>query len=334
MNGLIDVHAHFCPGDFPKDPLSSGTPRWPCMQCQSATKRTVMLDGKPFRELDDRSWDVSRRLADMDADGVTMQALSPMPELLSYWIDPKVFSVLADCINGAIAEIAAKHPARFCGLGMVPMQDTRQAIVGLRDIKKKFGLSGVEIGSNINGTLLGDPRFDAFYAAAEELELAVFVHALHPVATKGLGVGPMYDAMAGFPIDTAMSIAHILLADIPKRFPKLRIGFSHGGGAILPILHRLDNGWHMTNGFGGRLEMKPSDSARTFFYDSLVYDAGFLAHFAEEMGSGHIFLGTDYPYPIMQKNPAAFLANAPTTLDNHKSFTTGAAQKFLIPADG
>ena len=55
---------------------------------KNATDATVMIADKPFREIDSRSWDVARRIEDMDRDRVTMQALSPMPELLSYWFTP------------------------------------------------------------------------------------------------------------------------------------------------------------------------------------------------------------------------------------------------------
>ena len=329
MNGLIDVHAHFCPGEFPEDPAGGATRRWPCMQGNAPGSRTIAFDGKPFRELDARSWDAARRIADMDADGVEMQALSPMPELLSYWLDGSAYDVISDHVNGAIAEIVAAHPTRFHGLGMVPMQNPAAAARALSDIRDKYGLAGVEIGSNINGVLLGDSRFDEFYAAAEELGLAVFVHALHPVATADLGLGPMFDAMAGFPTDTAMSITHMLMNNVPLRFPGLRIGFSHAGGTILPMLHRLDNGWHASEGFGGKVEALPSESARCLFYDSLVYDANYLAHFIETVGPGRTFVGTDYPYLIMQKKPADFVAALPGGAERQADVASGAARAFL-----
>lgn len=329
MNGLIDVHAHFCPGEFPAAPAGAAASRWPCMQCNESGNRTITFDGKPFRELDARSWDAARRIADMDADGVGMQALSPMPELLSYWLDGPAYGAIADHVNGAIAEVVAARSNRFCGLGMVPMQDPAAAARALTDIRDKYGLAGVEIGSNINGVLLGDSRFDEFYAAAEELGLAVFVHALHPVATANLGLGPMFDAMAGFPTDTAMSMTHMLMNDVPLRFPRLRMGFSHAGGTILPLLHRLDNGWHASDGFGGKVKALPSESARRFFYDSLVYDAAYLAHFIDTIGPGRTFVGTDYPYLIMQKKPADFVATLPGGAARQADVASGAARAFL-----
>ncbi|MEO0551383.1 MAG: amidohydrolase family protein [Pseudomonadota bacterium] len=329
MTGLIDVHAHFCPGDFPADPKAGGTKGWPCMDCASGANRSVMVDGDLFRALDDRSWDAQRRIADMDRDGVAIQVLSPMPELLAYWVEDPAYDLLAAHVNGAIASIVAKHPKRFRGLGMVAMQDPARAVKMLPDIKTKYGLSGIEIGSNINGLALGDPRFDEVFAACEDLGLSVFVHALHPAATPHIDPSPTFGALVGFPIDTAVTIAHLLMSGVTQKFPNLRIGFSHAGGAILSILHRLDKGWHVTKGYGGKLDLPPSQAARGLFYDSLVYDPGYLSQFLEGVGEGQTFLGTDYPYLIMQDDPASFLAATSISDNSRDSVRFGAARRFL-----
>src|ERR1700678_1419938 len=70
---LIDVHSHIAPLTLPACPGAEEAARWPCMQCQSATQATILMGSKPFRELDDRSWNASRRIADMDREGVDIQ---------------------------------------------------------------------------------------------------------------------------------------------------------------------------------------------------------------------------------------------------------------------
>ena len=131
-----------CHARLPADPTGGGIDKWPCVQCQSLTAATVLMGAKPFREIDERSWDVSRRVADMDRDQVAAQALSPMPELLSYWLDASPATELARYVNGAIAEMVAKRPDRFYGLGCVPLQDPVRAAEELRLIKERFGLAG------------------------------------------------------------------------------------------------------------------------------------------------------------------------------------------------
>jgi aminocarboxymuconate-semialdehyde decarboxylase len=329
MEGLIDVHSHIVPRDLPADPTAGGIDKWPCIQCHSATAATVLMGRKPFREIDERSWDIQRRIADMDRDGVSAQVLSPMPELLSYWIDPAPATELARFINGAIAEMVARRPDRFYGLGSVPLQEPDRAAEELRLVKERFGLSGVEIGSNINGRYLGDRRFDPFFAAAEDLGLAVFVHALHPLQAPHLAATPALVPMAAFPVDTALCAASLIMDGVLERFPRLRIGFSHGGGVLAPILHRMENGWHTMRGFDGKLPQSPKTYAARFFYDSLVYDAHYLAHLVTDVAPGHVFAGTDYPYLIEQRDPATFIGGVADRVAQGRALWSSAARRFL-----
>lgn len=326
---LIDVHAHVVPEHFPD---KANHERWPCMRRDSATAATVMIGGKAFRALDDRSWDVARRIADMDRDRVTMQALSPMPELLSYWFTPSDGLEMARWMNDSIAAMVSAAPMRFAGLGIVPLQDPALAAAELGRLQRD-GFSGIEIGSNVNGVVLGDARFHEFFGEAERLNLAVFVHALHPIGADRLQTFPDLVPFAAFPLDTALSAMSLIRAGVPERFPNLRFGFSHGGGAIVPLTHRLTQGWNVTNGFGGAMPQPPKYYAERFFYDSLVYDALYLRHLAQDFAPGQVFGGTDYPYAIMQTGLREFLEDSPRDEGRgtgaSQALMHGAARRFL-----
>ncbi len=323
MTPLIDVHCHIVPDGFPRSHERCSA-RWPCLRHEGHGKAMLLVGDKPFRALDNRSWDVTRRIADMDRDSVSMQILSPMPELLSTWLELDDALVMGDHVNGAIAAMVAARPDRFAGLGMVPLQDPERAARELERLRDQFGLKGVEIGSNINGTYLGDPKFRPFFAAAEALGMAVFVHALHPLASEALGNQPSLVAFAGFPSDTGLSAATLIAAGLLDDFPKLRIGFSHGGGTLGPIIHRMEHGIAASGGSAGRLS--PSEHGARFYYDSLVYDPNYLRHLTEHVAPGQIFLGTDYPYLIEQKQPLAFLRESGLW---SSSLAHGAAKRLL-----
>ncbi|MAN66973.1 MAG: amidohydrolase [Hyphomonadaceae bacterium] len=329
MSKLIDVHTHVTPYQFPECPGEPFASKWPCMRCGSNVEATLMIGDRPFRQLDDRSWDLARRLTDMDRDGVDVQVLSPMPELLSYWLDLAGAEIICDHVNAQIAGMVSASPSRFTGLGALPLQNPAGSGRYLERIRSEFGLIGVEIGSNINGHLLGERMFDPFWEAAESLNMAVFVHALHPVATKSLDVTPTYTAFAGFPIDVAMSAASMMLNGTLQRYPKLRVAFSHGGGALTAILGRLDRGWTATGGYGIEGLEAPSIQAARFFYDSNVYDAHGLSSLATGMAPGHVFAGTDYPYLIQQEELDAYLRATHLGQQALDDLREGAARRFL-----
>jgi aminocarboxymuconate-semialdehyde decarboxylase len=327
---LIDVHAHVVPRSLPSDPTGGSITAWPSVHCEACGRKAqVRVGQKPFRDIDERSWDADRRVADMDEDGVSAQALSPMPELLAYWLDAPATLELNRGLNHTIAEMVARRPDRFFGLGAVPLQDPDLAAKELSQLRSRFGLVGVEVGSNVNGAYLGDPRFDPVFAAAQENDLAIFVHALHPLQAKDIGRFPLLPPFAAFPADTAMCAATLIMDGVLERFPRLKLAFSHGGGTLGPILHRMEFGWAASDRFGGRLPQSPKAYARRFFYDSLVYNEAYLAHLAEHIAPGQVFLGTDYPYLIMQPHPRAFISSATERAEVGPSIWSDAAQRFL-----
>jgi aminocarboxymuconate-semialdehyde decarboxylase len=326
---LIDVHCHVIPERFPDNPSPATNRRWPCLTHAEGGGVALVIDAKPFRDIDARSWDAARRIEDMDRDGVAIQVLSPLPELLSYWFDEADALVMCDHVNAFIAAMTAHAPDRFLGLGLAPLQAPAAAARYLERIKGEFGLCGVEIGSNINALPLGDPGFDPVWEAAQSLGLAIFVHALHPVGAAAMGADPILTAFAGFPLDTGLAAASMLLAGVTQRFPALRIGFSHGGGALGSLVGRLDKGWEITRGFGGKLLRKPSEHIATMFYDSNVYDPEFLQHLVRHTAPMNVFLGTDYPFALMQTNPEAYLALCDLKPAERESLSHGAARRFL-----
>ena len=327
---FIDVHSHVSPLTFAAAPRAEAKPRWPCMQCHSSTEATLMIGDTPFRKLDARSWDIARRIEDMDRDQVNMQVLSPMPELLSYWLEPADAQILCDATNHLISSMVSAAPRRFRGLGSVPLQNPTAAARALSRLKAEFGLMGVEIGSNINGKMLGSAEFDPFWEAAEAEEMAIFVHALHPVAAKTLvQPDPNFTGFALFPVDTGMAAASIIMGGVLDRYPRLRIGFSHGGGTLGAMLGRLQLGWSTTKGFEGRSSLSPTEQARRFFYDTNVYDAEYLSYLATRMAPGQVFAGTDYPYLIMQKDPARWVRSLALPVEVERSICAEAAGRFM-----
>ena len=257
----IDIHTHIVPAEFPayagKHVTQFGGAHWPHMApAHDCHHKNVMIDGKNFRTVTDECWDVERRAEAMAEMGIARQVLSPMPELLSYWLPLEDAAPLIRHVNDTIAAMVARAPDRFIGLGGVPMQDPDAAARELERLMRD-GFRGVELGSNVNGAALGDPRFEPFFAAAEELGAAVFVHALHPSGKERIVGPPGLMAYIGFPLDTAYCIASLMTGGTLTRHPRLRLAFSHGGGAFASILPRLAHGWKIKPEFADAIGVSP-----------------------------------------------------------------------------
>jgi aminocarboxymuconate-semialdehyde decarboxylase len=301
----IDIHTHIVPAEFPSH---AGCVHWPSMAAaHDCQHKNVMIDGKNFRTVSDQCWDVARRAEAMSEMGIARQVLSPMPELLSYWLPRDDALALIRHVNDSIAGMVERAPDKFIGLGGVPMQDPDAAARELERLMRD-GFRGVELGSNINGASLGDPRFDSFFAAAEQLGAAVFVHALHPSGKERIVGPPGLMAFIGFPLDTAYAIASLMTGGTLTKYPRLKLAFSHGGGAFAAILPRLTHGWKSRPEITERIGVSPREHARKLYYDTLVYDPHTLRHLIETFGVRQLCLGTDFPFDIHERHPVEAVA--------------------------
>src|SRR5688572_31987744 len=220
---LVDMHAHVIPEHFPAGAGRASAESWPSMDHFEPGRAKVMINGENYRTVRDGAWDPDRRITDMQAMGVDAEAISPMPELLSYWYTPQDGLDMSRYLNEFIAGLCAGAPGRFYGLGAIPLQDPELAAKELTSIKS-MGLHGIEIGSNINGKSLGAPEFAGFFQEADRLGVSIFVHALRPTFMDRLV--PSLSNPIGFPTDTALTIGSFIGGGTAEKCPTLRIAWS------------------------------------------------------------------------------------------------------------
>jgi aminocarboxymuconate-semialdehyde decarboxylase len=324
----IDIHTHVVPIEFPAYCGRHREARWPQMRAADCGHRSVIIDGKVFRTVSQECWDIDRRRAAMAAAEISRQVLSPMPELLSYWLAPEDTLSLCQHINDTIGDMVDEAPDLFSGLGCVPLQDPELSIRELERLMSGGRFRGVEIGTNVNGVPIGDPRFEPFFAAAESLSAAIFVHALHPAGLDRLVGPPALAQLVAFPGENALAIASMITSGTLDRHPGLRIAFSHGGGGFALTLPRLMFGWHHLD-FGGRTARSPLEQARSVFYDTLVYDGSTLLHLIEKFGVTQLCLGTDHPFAIQELKPVSRIDGLDLTAQERELLLRSNAQRFL-----
>lgn len=330
----IDVHTHFVPERLPPLPAGSREPTWPSMAPgDTCNHRHVMVAGKNYRTVTSQCWSAPQRLEDMAGMQVARQALSPMPELLSYWMEGKDAAVLHRDINEQMTRLAEAHPGKFDVLVAVPLQDVELAIAELEYAATVLKATGAEIGSNINGRYIGSPEFEPFFAAAERLGMAIFVHAMRPAGLERLIGPPAFEQVLGFPNEIGHSAASAITSNLLLRHPKLRIAFSHGGGSLAILLPRLQHGWHNFPPLQKLIEKSPFEQARLLYYDTLVYDPPTLRFLLERFGADALMIGTDYPFTIMETDPLGQLAALQLDADTLGKLRYANAERFLKRPD-
>lgn len=329
----IDIHAHVVPENFPRYLGRTQPSPWPEMASAAplhgVCHRAVMVGGKHYRTVSEACWSPSRRLADVDGMGLTTQVLSPMPELLSYWIDAADAQPLLRFLNESTAAMCAESRGRLLGLAAVPLQDIDLAIRELRHGMQSLGMVGVEIGSNVNGVPIGDRRFDPFFTACEDLSAAVFVHALKPTGMDRLLGPPPLQQVLAYPSDVGLSAASCITSNLTVRFPRLRIAFSHGGGTLASLLPRLQQGWVVFPALKDSVAPSPLEQARALHYDTLVFDTSTLRHLAATFGASQLMVGTDHPFNFHDRTPVERIEAAGFDAETVAALVHRNAEHFL-----
>ena len=324
----IDCHTHVVPENFPAYVGKNVNVPWPSMAPAHACHRHVMISGKNYRTVSDGSWSVPRRLEGMGTMRVARQALSPMPELLSYWLPAEDAQVLLRYINDTIATMVDAAPGRFIGLGAIPLQDMDLALKELEYVMHTLRFAGVEIASHVNGVSIGDARFEPFFAAAEKMGAAIFVHALRPAGQDRI-VGALSEQAVAFPGDIGLAAAAIITGGIAAKHPNLKIAFSHGGGALSVMLPRLAHAWRMTPKALEQMPESPEVYARRFFYDCVVFDPLLVRVILERYGSSQILIGSDYPFAMGEGDPVGLIDRCGLDAATVQAITHDNALRFL-----
>ena len=303
----VDIHCHYLNAEVAETvtPLNPAQHMPMAVYSNAATREA---NAKQDRERAAKLTDIALRLKEMDRMGVDIQAVSPAPHQTYYWTEPGMGQALSRRINERLAGIVAEHPDRFVALGTVPLQDASLAVQELEHCVRRLGMRGVEINPSVKGMELTDARLslDPFFRKAAELDVVIFMHPIGFTHGERL-VDHYFSNIIGNPLETTVAASHLIFDGVMERHPKLKVVLPHAGGYLAHYWARMDHAYQARSDTHGQMKRKPSSYLERFYFDTITFDHGMLAHLVERFGADHVLLGTDYPYDMGMERPVEFI---------------------------
>ena len=251
--------------------------------------------------LEPRYWDLAKRVASMDRQGVAVQALSLTAPMV-YWAQGDFGARLAREWNDGASAAHTAYPDRFVVCATLPMQDTAQALAELDRAAKLPGVRAVYMGTNVNGRNLSDPAFFPVFERCQALGLPV---GLHPFNVNGAERLRAYylTNLLGNPYDTGIAAAHLIFGGVLDRLPKLQVILPHAGGTFPLVWGRLQRGQKVRPEANKAAKKPVKAYLRRFTYDTISHDAGALRYLIATVGADRVMLGTDFCFDMGYEKP-------------------------------
>jgi len=289
---IIDVHNHFYPKAY-LDALKKGD----CVAKagQDGSGNLLVIYEGDFNVVDRGHADEDFRLEELKRHGIDMQVLTMTTP--GVHIEEKSRGIeMARACNEGFAEIVKASRGHYKALAVLPLQSPEDAAAELMHAVKNLGLSGGTVFTNVNGKTLDLPEFEPLLAAAQELDVPLFIHPTTPVPADSY-LDYRLAAAVGFCFDTTILVSRLIFSGMLDRFPRLKLVASHLGGTLPYLFERLDRSY-IAYPECKKVQGLPSEYLKKIFYDCVLFDPRTVAYAVSVFGASQFMVGSDYPHQI------------------------------------
>ncbi len=206
---------------------------------------------------------------------------------------------VAKVYNNAIAEVVNRHPQRFSGAAILPVDEPEEMVKEFGRATEELGFKAISLSTSFDGIYLDDDRFYPLYERAEMSNTPIFVHpqTINPIGYERIK-HPLLTPVIEFVFDTTICIGKLMTGGVLKSFPSLKFVFAHFGGVMHFIKERFDSVYKMLRGRNivADLSALPTEYLRRIYVDtSGASSPSALMCTLEMVGVEHTLWGSDYP---------------------------------------
>jgi predicted TIM-barrel fold metal-dependent hydrolase len=271
----------------------------------------------------------------MDRVGIDIQVVSHGASSPSSLDHPDAVT-LCRTVNDALAQQISEHPSRFRGFATIPLHDPDAAANEMRRCVEQLGFVGTLVTGTCGGLFLDDTRFDPVLAAAEEVDLPIYVHpgmpqaavstayyaGAWPTAVQTVFAGPGF----GWHAEAGIHVLRLILSGALDRHPNLKLISGHWGELAAGWLDRFDEVFAWT----GTLDRPVSEYYREHVWitPSGMYGQSQLDYHLTQVGAERIIHSEDFPY-VVRDNVSDFLEQAALTDDQRNAIAHRNAESVL-----
>ena len=220
MSTFIDVHHHLLPRIY-IDTVGPGP----------------IVDQAPRRAAAALDWTAQKSLDEMDANSVSFAMLSVSAPGIWFGDNAKATRLARQC-NDYTAELVRTNPKRFGMFASLALPDVEGSLAEIRHAGDDLGTDGYCLMSSYASRYPGDAAFAPVFDELNRRHAVVFVHPTASDASKGLLPGIPASTME-FVLDTTRAVMSLLYSGTLSRCPNIRFIFSHAGGTVPYIGHRM-----------------------------------------------------------------------------------------------
>lgn len=242
------------------------------------------------------AWNPGIALEQMGPNGIDAAILSISAPGVHFGNDAEARSLARHC-NDWSAGACSDGAGRFGFFAVLPMPDVDGSIAEIGHAFDVLGADGIVLmSSHLDGTYLGDARFDPVMAELDRRGAVVFVHPQVP--TTGVAPNVQIPVFAmDFTFDTTRAAFNMVFNGTIERYPNIRFVLAHAGGTVPYLAWRFGLLWAPGSDLASRAPKGAMHYLRSFWYDTaLSATPQALGSLLQLVGPDRILFGSDFPF--------------------------------------